>query len=237
LLAVSVAIAVDLLLLNRFVLGALQASVRALYVGESPRLLQAIFHRVAADAHNTPLSTYLERLYAAYLRARYGLIAIFAAINLLYGWGLIWRDLYPKQSQRACDVFMILLAGLVLGLTISIRVTGHFAGLLASAYALMRYGSGSASFLAIYWPIALLTSYATWPFLWGAPIARYVESLRNVGAYTQMYVYYLGEKRLSSALPWHYLPMLMAIQWTEPTCSCCRPARFPYFASSRWVLG
>jgi len=216
LLAVSVATAVDLLLLNRFVLGALQASVRALYAGEGLRLLQAIFHRLATDAHKTPLSTYLERVHTAYLTARYCLLAILAGIGLLSGWRLVWRDLYPRQSQRACDVFMLLLAGIVLGLTISIRVAGPFAGLLVSAYALMRYGSKSASFFAIYWPIALLTSYATWPFLWGAPIARYVESLRNAGAYTQMYVYYLAEKRLSSALPWHYLPVLMVIQWTEP---------------------
>jgi len=52
---------------------------------------------------------------------------------------------------------MLLLAGIVLGLTISIRVAGPFAGLLVTAYALMRYGSKSASFFAIYWPIALLT--------------------------------------------------------------------------------
>ena len=217
LLAASVAIAVDLLLMHRFILGATRALIEILYEGKGPSLFQELFQRLAADAHRTPLGEYLERASAAYFAARHGLLAILAVANLLFWWKFLWKEAFPRQSQRACDYLVVLLAGIVLGLTSSIRVAGPFAGLLVTAYALMRYGFKGSILFAVYWPIALLTSYASWPFLWGDPFTRYIESVRNAGAYAQMYVYYLGEKRLSSALPRHYLPTLLAVQWTEPT--------------------
>jgi hypothetical protein len=78
---------------------------------------------------------------------------------------------------RAFGSGRVILAGIVLGLTISIRVLGPLPGLLISIYLLWKNRQQSLILIIPYVFWALLTTYMTWPFLWISPISRYLESL------------------------------------------------------------
>ncbi len=63
------------------------------------------------------------------------------------------------------------LAGIMLGLATSFRLVGPLAGVFVGLYALWKSPRSSIALLIPYAAVALLSSYLTWPFLWGAPSA------------------------------------------------------------------
>jgi hypothetical protein len=69
----------------------------------------------------------------------------------------------------------------------------------------------------MYWVVAIAVSYATWPYLWGAPIAHFVESVRTLADFPfKGDTLYLGNVADSPPMPWHYVPLLILIQLTLP---------------------
>jgi len=110
-----------------------------------------------------------------------------------------------------------LLAGLALGLTVSIRILGPLVGLLVAIYAWQKTGKRSLPVLFVYAGLALAVMLATWPYLWPDPPARLVESLRVMSQYPWTgKVFFDGGYYASQSLPRSYLPVLLAIQITEP---------------------
>jgi hypothetical protein len=132
----------------------------------------------------------------------------------------IWiGSFYRKQFPEAFKLFgwNILLAGIALGLTTSIRILGPLVGLLVVIYAWQKFGTKSLSMILVYAGIALAAMLVTWPYLWPNPIARLIESWHVMSAYPWTgKVLFNGQYYVSQNLPRSYLPVLFAIQLTEP---------------------
>src|SRR5271157_49374 len=127
--------------------------------------------------------------------------------------------LYRKQFPEVFKLFSsnILLAGIALGLTTSIRILGPLVGLLVAIYAWQKVGKKSWPMISVYAGIALAVMLATWPYLWPNPVARLIESWHVMSQYPWPgSVLFNGQYYRSFNLPRSYLPVLLAIQITEP---------------------
>ncbi len=114
-------------------------------------------------------------------------------------------------------IFKILMAGVVLGLATSIRLSAPFAGLLILGYSLLTSGRKSLPSMIYYFSIAALITYLTWPFLWDKPTYRFIESFQVMRSFPfNGAVRFMGDNYASSNLPWTYIPILVSIQLTEP---------------------
>jgi len=113
-----------------------------------------------------------------------------------------------------------IIPAMLLGFTTSIRVLGPLAGLLVLAYAIWRFGSRFAGFIApftFYGIIAILAMFITWPFLWENPLARFIEVFGFMSDNpTQLSVLFGGEVYRAGELPRRYLPFMLATTLTEP---------------------
>jgi len=115
---------------------------------------------------------------------------------------------------------VITIPAMILGITTSVRVLGPLAGLLVLAYATFKIGRGIFAFLPhliLYAVIALLAMFATWPFLWESPVARFAEVSRFMSDNpTNLSVLFGGEIYRAGELPRRYLPFMLAATLTEP---------------------
>ena len=129
--------------------------------------------------------------------------------------GLIYRRQFPEVFKLFS--WNILLAGIALGLTTSIRILGPLVGTLVAIYAWQKAGKKSLPILFVYAGLALAVMLTTWPYLWPNPIAHLIESLRVMAQYPWPgQVLFNGQYYRSFDLPRSYLPVLLAIQLTEP---------------------
>lgn len=189
----------------------------AAYDGRAREPLQFLFDLFAEDAYKTPIAAYEAKLTWAYWI--YGrLITIFLVI------GVIWitaRMLFPQTWKRIwrgsrINHLTIILAGSMLGFTISIRSIGAFAGLLVGIYIIYRLKQAAIGPLLIYMMAACLVMFITWPYLWDNPVGRLFESVMVTSNFYANPTLYWGETVRADALPWHYLPTYVAVQLTEP---------------------
>jgi hypothetical protein len=111
----------------------------------------------------------------------------------------------------------VLLAGIVLGLTTSIRLIGPFAGVLVAAYWIGRHGRRAVPDLLVYAAVAGVTTYLTWPVLWGNPLVALTHRASEISEFSQLEVFFWGTRYETNNLPWQFLPTLFAIQWTLPS--------------------
>ena len=128
--------------------------------------------------------------------------------NLLCFAHNLWRNL---------RVGRILLAGIVLGMTTSVRVLGPLAGGIVILYLVFKEGQKKFSVIVAYLIWASLTSYFTWPYLWRAPFKHYFDSLIMMSRFPWSGdILYKGVFYKAIDIPISYLPTLMGIQFTEP---------------------
>lgn len=128
--------------------------------------------------------------------------------------GFQMADAPPRTSRRA---ILILVAGILLGLTVSLRVLGPLAGIFVLVYAIAKHKQQSIPFLMIYIFIAGITAYLTWPHLWKAPITNYLESLKVMSQFPfDSKILFWGTLYSPNQLPRSYFPTLFALQLTEP---------------------
>jgi hypothetical protein len=123
------------------------------------------------------------------------------------------------QPSREAFIFhpSILLPAFLLGLTTSIRILGPFAGLIVALYAFRKLGRRAWIPLAGYALAAIAVTYITWPYLWSNPVGHFIESLQTMSKYPWYgAVLFNGVEYSSTDLPYSYLPVLLAIQFTEP---------------------
>ena len=105
----------------------LDSAVRAAASGE-PSLLA----RLASNIHKVPPEVYIEKFFVLFLQVRTIYFLVATAV-------LIW--LYQRNLPAALRVpGFILPAGIILGLTVSIRIFGPLAGLLVAGYILWKSG-------------------------------------------------------------------------------------------------
>ena len=165
-----------------------------------------IISLIASDIHKVEPEVYIQRYFVFFLWARSIFFLLSSSSILLFS----ARRFLPS-------VFRILLSAIILGITTSTRILGPLAGLIVVYYAFRKTGKKSLPILAIYAVIAIITMYITWPYLWPNPPARLLESFQVMSQYPwKGQVLFNGQYYSSTNLPLSYLPVLLAIQFTEP---------------------
>lgn len=128
--------------------------------------------------------------------------------------GFEMADVKLKSFRQ---IIMMLLAGICLGLTISFRVLGPLAGVYVIVYTILKHRLKSFSYIIPYVVVALISSYLTWPYLWKAPIANYVESLKTMSDFPfDAKVLFWRELYFPTELPRNYFLTMFSLQLTEP---------------------
>ena len=215
LLAAAGALAVGVLEFTGF--GILQALIRPVATWAYQQApLRGLLRLVAEDIDKTPVEGYLPRLEWLYMA--YGRAAILSA-SLLVCLAAGRRTLSRTSGWLLLDdrvaLLPVALSGAVLGFAIAIRPIAVFAGLLASGFLVHRLKGRSAGLLLLYWVMAGVVAYESWPYLWEAPLSSFLDSLVLLADFNIHDVLYRGLVYPSDTLPWHYLPTLFTLQLTE----------------------
>ncbi|CAG0951163.1 hypothetical protein ANAEL_00077 [Anaerolineales bacterium] len=164
-----------------------------------------IFSLIASDILTAKPEIYIQKYFILFLRARATYYLLFT-IYLLY----LYR-------QRLPSALLILPSAFLLGFTTSTRILGPFAGILVAYYALRTKGKRAISSLIAYAILSLIFTYLTWPYLWMNPIGQFIESFKEMSLYPWTgVVLFNGANYQLTNLPTSYLPLLLAIQLTEP---------------------
>lgn len=193
-----------------------ESVVRSAYQGELWPLVNRVFERVATDAYKTPVSLYIGKFDRAVFWLRLPATAIVLA-------GVCWGTLawFPQSAGRrlrrfSSDWGLLVLAGLLIGATTSIRIVGPFAGALVVLILLVKLGRRGIIPAVALGLIAVFTTYLTWPVLWGDPVGQFLAHVGQTTEFTSFSVLYSGSHYEFTNLPWHYLPWLLMIQLTLP---------------------
>jgi hypothetical protein len=202
--------------ITTFVRSTAEGLVAAAYHGQAPALITRLFALVATDAYKTPLPLYLDKIDIAFIWMRLAVTPLFPVAALA-----LWKIGFPSHYARFPGKWLrrwgpLLVAGCLLGLTTSIRILGPFAGALCCLYALARYRRRTLPALLGYAAIAMVTTFLTWPVLWGNPIGAFLSHLSETSSFTDHSVFFMGYGYEASNLPVIYLPLLLAIQLTLP---------------------
>jgi hypothetical protein len=179
-------------------------AVRAAASGE-PSLITLIASRIGRVAPEL----YIEKFFVFFLRTR---AVYFVIITILLI--VLYRRYLPPALRL---MRTILPAAVVLGLTVSIRIFGAWAGVLVAGYLLWKSGTRAWLVLAVYAIIAVLTMYITWPYLWPDPVGHFVETVQIMAQHPWPgNVLFNGDYYRANGLPPSYMPVLLGIQLTEP---------------------
>jgi hypothetical protein len=115
-------------------------------------------------------------------------------------------------------ILSALAAGIFLGAATSIRILAPLVGFLVVTSFLLRAERRRIGGIVLYAALAILSMLAVWPFLWDAPVARFLETVRYMSNVTNTKpVLFAGQVYFSNELPRSYLPTLLGITLTEPT--------------------
>lgn len=207
----------DLLVFGQL-LGLAKSVVSQAHTNQAWEPINRLYELIAEDAHKTGVGVYRAKVEFTYWLFGRVLLAV---LGLATGFFLA-RKALPRAGRGLLPgpprAYLLLLAAAgLLGFTVSIRPLGGFAGLLVSLYLVHRLRWKSAGPLLVLWAVAGLATYLTWPWLWPAPVERLIESLQYLADFDeQKLVLFRGQWYPSEAMPWDYLPHLLAIQLTEP---------------------
>lgn len=189
---------------------AIENLVRGAVTGGKQPFIGTLITSIAADIHQTPVEVYVQRSLVLFLRLK---IIYFLLSGALVVW--LYKCKFPSIVHLLHP--SVIVAGVMLGLTTSIRILGPAAGLLVCVYAIARIGKRAYPVLLIYAGIAIFITYLTWPFLWPDPISRFIQSFGVMSKYPwEGQVLFNSEWYASNGLPVAYLPILLALQFTEP---------------------
>ncbi|HSL31354.1 MAG TPA: hypothetical protein VK900_19285 [Anaerolineales bacterium] len=208
LLAAAVAVWLVLLILlfggipfiNRWI----EQAVRLAAAGE-PSLITVIVPRVV----RVDPEIYVERFFTLFLQMRAVFFLLVTAI-------MVW--LFRRYFASIWVLLRVILpAAIILGLTVSIRIFGVWAGVLVAGYILWKSGLKTWPVLTAYVLIAIMTMYLTWPYLWPDPVGHFWETVHIMSQHPWPgSVLFNGATYPANDLPPSYLPVLLGIQLTEP---------------------
>jgi hypothetical protein len=206
-------------LLNRLI-----ADLVTYYYGAGGHsLIGTWFARVAPNASQLPVRNYIHKAQAILFRFE----LVFFITSLLLGLWIFIID-FPLMARRITSWIsspffkrivinpLVLLAGITLGIVTSIRILGPFAGLMVILYGFYKCRRTSLLFLPFYFLVAVVTTYLTWPYLWGDPINRFIASLVTMSHYPWTgFTLFRGQLLSEKDLPKYFIPYTMSIQLTE----------------------
>jgi len=228
--AASALLAVLLILVmaNGPIQGWIAGLVAQAYSASPSSALGQLFARLAQNPTTIPLEAYVQKGLAFYRRF-VAALAVFVFLFCLACMAILLTQTRRQLWQVTIRPFLhsslssltdrrVLLAGLFLGFSSSIRQLGPAAGLLIGLYFLGRAGRRALPVLVAYFAIAILVTYATWPRLWGAPLSGYLQAVDSASDFPwEGKVTFAGGDYLVSDVPRSYLPVLLSLQFTEPS--------------------
>ncbi len=182
----------------------IDSAVRAAARGEA-----SLLPLIATRIHRIAPEIYIEKFFVLFLRMR-------AVYFLIITGLLIW--LYRRNLPSALRVLgRILPAGIILGLAVSIRIFGTWAGILVAGYILWKSGRKAWLLIAVYALVSIFAMYLTWPYLWSDPVGHFFETVQIMAQHPWPgSVLFNGATYPANHLPGSYVPLLLAIQLTEP---------------------
>ena len=182
----------------------LDAAVRAA-ANDQTSLLARMVPRIL----RIPPEVYVEKFFVYFLRAR---LIYFLVMTGFLIW--IYRRNFPIGLRM---INLILPASIILGLAVSIRIFGIWAGFLVAGYALWKSGMRTWLVITVYALIAIISMYLTWPYLWPNPIGHFLETVQVMARHPWPgNVLFNGKTYPANDLPASYVPTFLAIQLTEP---------------------
>jgi hypothetical protein len=132
----------------------------------------------------------------------------------------LWEnELHPYVVQMASCLKNrnFIIASIVLGLTIGIRVMGLAAFGLISVFLIIKYKRRSIVPILVYLVLGMIIAYVTWPYIWKEPILRLLITLRVMMRFPWPgLVLFNGAYYAGIELPRSYLPTLLGFQLTIP---------------------
>lgn len=206
------------------------------YEDNAPFFVDALFRLIAQDAWKTPLSAYFPKLLSFYVFSGSAWISLLIL-------AVVWAYARVALGIRLVDLvhryrswILLIVAAAALGMTVSIRVGGLFAGALIACLIVWSYDFRGAVVAALYGIVGWAVSVATWPFLWGDPVSRLVTSVWVMGDFPhETSVLFRGTNYNSTHLPWDYVAWLMLIQFTLPLFPLVCYGTFRAFAGRRFA--
>jgi hypothetical protein len=220
------------------------------YQAAPDSLLGKLFTSMAVNAQSIPESAYINKGLIMLYRLKIALVILailllipasgltfwLLTIQRFFGWLIETLSPLPVMPEwwwnRLCSwrvLLKVLLAGIILGLVVSIRVVGPLAGVLVCMYFIFKPGRHSLGGMVIYLLSAALALYAAWPYLWSSPLVRFVEVLQHMSRNPKVLpVLFDGLVIPSNQLPMKYLPVMMVITLTWPV--------WPLFLAGLWAL-
>ena len=136
---------------------------------------------------------------------------------VLFGFELIdeWKINYQLPITN------LLTASFFLGIATSIRILGPLAAILTILYGLVQGVKISRFFkqstIWLYAAISLTVSFLSWPYLWLAPLQKFIEVfIFSSDNPTQLTVLFGGAYYQAGEIPHRYFPILLSYTLTEP---------------------
>lgn len=121
-----------------------------------------------------------------------------------------------KESFPFLSSPELILAGALLGMTMSIRLLGPLPGLIVILYLAFTLRQKSIPVIVAYLICATIAMFITWPYLWPSPIDHWMDSLVLMVDFPWPgRVLFNGQFYDAEKLPISYLPTLINIQLTE----------------------
>jgi hypothetical protein len=196
------------------------------YYASPSNILGILFSRLANNSRSVPLDAYVQK--GRLLYEQVAVIVLIFSLGVFFLFGLyFFRNSLGKalsHIRKKWDLSFskwayLLIAAIMLGLAVSTRACGAFAGALIFTYFLTKSKKRLIPTLIIYALVAIFVTYVTWPYLWRNPVGNMVECLAvNSNFEWTGNVLFRGVEYNSTDLPATYLPMLLILQFTEPVC-------------------
>lgn len=196
------------------------ASVVRIAYGATPISWPArLFSLVLGNARVNPVDQYISSFQT--LSTIFWVVVLFLTLLIILMTGLfpttlrwLWsRFIRPifSQTGHALANGWLVLAAVLLGFSSAIRVLGPFAGAMIAGYFLWKFRRKAIIPLAVYFAIGFLVTYFCWPYLWGAPIAKYLGSFNAASDYPNgSLILFAGQ--IYEHAPLAYFPVLLVIQ-------------------------
>lgn len=220
----------------------LQSAIRGLvhqaYTADPLSFIGKVFARVAANAGSVPEEAYTNKAMILFSRLRALLSALtwvfvipavlltlwMPALKRIAAWLAVILAPLPgkptwwfKGLKLGSLLKMTLVAGILLGALTSIRILGPLAGLLIVLYFLLRPEPRPLAGLVPYALAAGLTVFATWPYLWEAPLGNFIKVIQHMANNPLAPpVLFNGVITSAESLPALYLPVMLLITLTLP---------------------
>ncbi|NWF64844.1 MAG: hypothetical protein HXY38_11115 [Chloroflexi bacterium] len=197
---------------------AVQWMISTIYNAPADSALGGVFTMLAGNSERLPVENYVHKASAAHLErlVLYGIAAV-VVIRKIYS-GYVRNRRWSPPFEIDLRVWAwVLVAGVVLGLAAAVRLLAPFAGILIAGYALREKGQAALPLLLFYFSIAAWAGVWAWPFLWDSPALNFLEAFKVMRDFPFIAeIRFMGQNVSSADLPWHYLPVLISIQLTEP---------------------